>query len=87
MKELRKKIHSLKINDILLESGTTLITSFINEGLIDEFIIYIAPKMLSNKALSFFNGDESKSPFHSKRFKLIEESTIKEDKKLIFKRI
>ncbi|MFL2755251.1 MAG: bifunctional diaminohydroxyphosphoribosylaminopyrimidine deaminase/5-amino-6-(5-phosphoribosylamino)uracil reductase RibD [Gammaproteobacteria bacterium] len=87
LKELLKKIHSLKFNDILLESGPTLITSFINEDLIDEFIIYIAPKMLSNTALSFFNGDESKSPFHSKQFKLIEESTIKEDKKLIFKRI
>ena len=87
MKELLKKIHSLKFNDILLESGPTLITSFINEDLIDEFIIYIAPKMLSNTALSFFNGDESKSPFHSKQFKLIEELTIKEDKKLIFKRI
>ncbi len=87
LKELLKKIHSLKLNDILLESGPTLITSFINEDLIDEFIIYIAPKMLSNTALSFFNGDESKSPFHSKHFKLIEESKIKEDKKLIFKRI
>ena len=87
LKELLKKIHSLKFNDILLESGPTLITSFINEDLIDEFIIYIAPKMLSNTALSFFNGNESKSPFHSKQFKLIEETKIKEDKKLIFKRI
>ena len=87
LKELLTKIHSLKFNDILLESGPTLITSFVNEDLVDEFIIYIAPKMLSNTALSFFNGDESKSPFHSKHFKLIEESKIKEDKKLIFKRI
>ena len=87
LKELLKKIHSLKFNDILLESGPTLITSFINEDLIDEFIIYIAPKMLSNTALSFFDGEESKSPFHSNQFELIEESTIKEDKKLIFKRI
>ena len=87
LKELLKKIHSLKVNDILLESGPTLITSFINLDLIDEFIIYIAPKMLSNTALSFFDGDQSKSPFNSKQFQLIEESKIKDDKKLIFKRI
>ena len=87
LKELLKKIHSLKVNDILLESGPTLITSFINQDLIDEFIIYIAPKMLSNTALSFFDGDQSKSPFNSKQFQLIEESKIKDDKKLIFKRI
>ena len=87
LKELLKKIHSLKVNDILLESGPTLMTSFINQDLIDEFIIYIAPKMLSNTALSFFDGDQSKSPFNSKQFQLIEESKIKDDKKLIFKRI
>mgnify|MGYP005745225551 FL=1 len=87
MKELLKKIHSLKVNDILLESGPTLLTSFISQDLIDEFIIYIAPKMLSNTALSFFDGDQSKSPFNSKQFQLIEESKIKDDKKLIFKRI
>ena len=52
-----KRIHSLKINDILLESGPTLLTSFISQDLIDEFIIYIAPKMLSNTALSFFDGE------------------------------
>jgi riboflavin biosynthesis pyrimidine reductase len=64
-----------------------LITSFINENLIDEFIIYIAPKILSNTALSFFNGDEQKSPFNSNDFELAEEETIKEDRKLIFRRI
>ena len=70
---------------MLLEAGPSLITSFINEDLIDEFIIYIAPKMLSNTALSFFNGDETKSPFNSGQFELADEERIKDDKKLIFK--
>ena len=85
--KLLKKINSLKFNDVLLEAGPSLITSFINEDLIDEFIIYIAPKMLSNTALSFFNGDETKSPFNSGQFELADEERIKDDKKLIFKRI
>ena len=58
-----------------------------NEDLIDEFIIYIAPKILSNTALSFFNGDKDKSPFNSSFFELTDEEKIKDDKKLIFKRI
>ena len=87
LKQLLTKINSLKYNDVLLEAGPSLITSFINEDLIDEFIIYIAPKMLSNTALSFFNGDETKSPFNSGQFELADEERIKDDKKLIFKRI
>ncbi len=87
LKKLLTKINSLKFNDVLLEAGPSLITSFINEDLIDEFIIYIAPKMLSNTALSFFNGDETKSPLNSGQFELADEERIKEDKKLIFKRI
>ena len=87
LKKLLTKINSLKFNDVLLEAGPSLITSFINEDLIDEFIIYIAPKMLSNTALSFFNGDETKSPFNSSQFELADEERIKDDKKLIFKRI
>ena len=87
LKKLLKKINSLKFNYVLLEAGPSLITSFINEDLIDEFIIYIAPKMLSNTALSFFNGDEAKSPFNSSQFELTDEEKIEDDKKLIFKRI
>jgi diaminohydroxyphosphoribosylaminopyrimidine deaminase/5-amino-6-(5-phosphoribosylamino)uracil reductase len=81
-----KKITELGMHDILLESGPKLISSFIEANLIDEFIIYIAPKILSNTALSFFNGDDSKSPFYSDEFELIEESVIKKDKKLIYRR-
>ena len=87
LKKLLTKINLLKYNDVLLEAGPSLITSFINEDLIDEFIIYIAPKMLSNTALSFFNGDEAKSPFNSNQFELTDEEKIKDDRKLIFKRI
>ena len=85
--KLLEKISSLNFNDVLLEAGPSLITSFINKDLIDEFIIYIAPKMLSNTALTFFNGDEAKSPFNSSQFELTDEEKIKDDKKLIFQRI
>lgn len=87
LKKLLNKIRALNFNDILLEAGPSLVTSFINEDLIDEFIIYIAPKMLSNTALSFFNGEKSLSPFYSNKFEIVAEEKIKEDKKLIFKRI
>lgn len=86
LSDLMNKITELGMHDILLESGPKLISSFIEANLIDEFIIYIAPKILSNTALPFFNGDDSKSPFNSNEFELIEESVIKKDKKQIFRR-
>ena len=84
--ELLTKLSTLDIHDVLLESGPKLITSFIEADLIDEFIIYIAPKMLSNTALSFFEGEDSKNPFNSKDFILCEEISIEDDKRIIYKR-
>lgn len=83
---LLDELSSQDIHDVLLESGPKLITSFIEADLIDEFIIYIAPKILSNTALSFFEGEDSKSPFNSKDFILSEEASIESDKRIIYRR-
>jgi diaminohydroxyphosphoribosylaminopyrimidine deaminase/5-amino-6-(5-phosphoribosylamino)uracil reductase len=52
--DLRTMLESLATkfgcNDVLVEAGSTLSTSFINEGLVDELIIYIAPKILGRDA-------------------------------------
>lgn len=52
--DLRTMLESLAAkfgcNDVLVEAGSTLSTSFINEGLVDELIIYIAPKILGRDA-------------------------------------
>ncbi len=37
-------------NDILLEAGPTLAGAFLQQGLIDELIIYMAPKLLGSEA-------------------------------------
>lgn len=41
-----------EINDVLLESGPGLINQLLNENLIDELIIYLAPKLLGKEALN-----------------------------------
>jgi diaminohydroxyphosphoribosylaminopyrimidine deaminase/5-amino-6-(5-phosphoribosylamino)uracil reductase len=41
---------SFGCNDVLVEAGSTLSTSFINENLVDELIVYIAPKILGRDA-------------------------------------
>ena len=49
-----------QIYDVLVESGATLATSFLRDGLVDELIQYIAPKYLgkSARALNQFEFDE-----------------------------
>ena len=51
---LRNMLESLSTsfacNDVLVEAGSTLSTSFINDNLVDELIVYIAPKILGRDA-------------------------------------
>lgn len=43
------------INDVLVEAGSTLAGAFLSGGLIDELIIYIAPKLMGNNARALFD--------------------------------
>ncbi|MBN4059820.1 RibD family protein, partial [bacterium AH-315-I11] len=41
-------------NEVLIEAGSTLAGAFIKAGLVDEIILYMAPKLLGHKALPLF---------------------------------
>lgn len=52
--DLRKMLQQLAkqgINDLLIEAGHNLAGAFIQQGLIDELVIYMAPKLMGSKAL------------------------------------
>ena len=44
----------LECNDVLVEAGSTLAGSFVDAGLWDELIIYMAPKLMGSQARSLF---------------------------------
>jgi diaminohydroxyphosphoribosylaminopyrimidine deaminase/5-amino-6-(5-phosphoribosylamino)uracil reductase len=44
-----------EVNELLMETGATLSGSMLRAELIDELVIYMAPKLLGNKARSLFN--------------------------------
>lgn len=55
--DLKKLIHLMaerQVNDVLIEAGATLAGSFLSAGLIDELIIYMAPKLMGNLARPLF---------------------------------
>lgn len=45
----------LGFNQVLLESGHQLAGEFLKQGFIDELIVYIAPKIMGNKAMGLFD--------------------------------
>ena len=45
------------MNNILLEAGHRLAGAFLSEGLIDELIVYMAPKLMGDQAQGLFELD------------------------------
>lgn len=44
-----------EINEVLVEAGQTLSGSFLSMGLVDQLVIYLAPKILGNRAKGMFD--------------------------------
>lgn len=51
LRELAKR----QCNEVLVETGATLAASFLRRGLLDELIIYVAPKLLGSSARPLFD--------------------------------
>lgn len=52
---LMKKLAERGCNEVLVEAGPTLAGSFLRAGLIDELIVYMAPKLLGSAARPLFD--------------------------------
>lgn len=53
--ELLRHLASLECNEVLVEAGATLAGQFVQQGLVDEMIIYLAPKLLGSRARPLFD--------------------------------
>ena len=50
-----QQLSDMQVNDVLLETGATLSGAMLQEGLIDELIIYMAPVLMGNNARGLFS--------------------------------
>jgi len=55
LRELLRRLADRGCNEILVETGATLAGAFVAAGLVDEFLIYVAPKLLGSHARPLFN--------------------------------
>ena len=53
--ELMSELAKREINDVLIEAGHQLNGGLLNAGLIDELVIYMAPKLMGNDAKGLFH--------------------------------
>ena len=55
LKVVMKQLAELQINEVLVEAGSTLNGALLQAGLIDELIVYVAPKLMGNNAKGLFH--------------------------------
>ncbi|OYT15941.1 MAG: riboflavin biosynthesis protein RibD [Bacteroidetes bacterium 4572_77] len=79
LNELLKDIYSNeKIGMLLVEGGAELASSFIEQDLADEILIYIAPMILGN-GKNVFAGFDAKQLANAKKFEVINHQKIGDD--------
>ena len=75
---LQQLVQQHQIYNVLVEAGTTLSTAFLQAGLVDELISYVAPTLLGQTARSMFNAEFSRMA-EQLRFKLQDVTRLGDD--------
>lgn len=55
MEAVLDRLAEMEINEVLLESGATLSGAMLQQGLVDELVIYMAPVLMGDNARGLFN--------------------------------
>jgi diaminohydroxyphosphoribosylaminopyrimidine deaminase/5-amino-6-(5-phosphoribosylamino)uracil reductase len=74
-----RRLGELDINEVLVEAGPTLSGAFVQAGLADELLLYMAPKLLGPQARPLFNLPLLEDLQHARRFRIIEQLLIGDD--------
>lgn len=72
--------------EVMVEAGATLAGAFLEADLVDEIVLYQAPKILGNQARSLFDLKENEQVLHhASRWKIISSEIIGSDMKMVLK--
>ena len=61
MEEVMKELANREINTILVEAGSTLVGTLVERDLVDELIVYIAPKLFGSSAKGMVDLEQIKA--------------------------
>ena len=77
-----KRLGELQINDVLVEAGPRLAAALLAAGLVDEWLLYLAPKLLGSQAKPLASVARLTKMSAAPHFELLESSTIGSDVRL-----
>ena len=87
IESLLRELAKFEINSLLVEGGSEVFSSFINKNMVDELVIYISPKILGKDAINALNIKSPNILNNATNFKIIETVPMKEDIKIIMRKI
>ena len=76
------RLAELEINEVLVEAGPTLAGAFLQAGLTDELLLYVAPVLLGPQARALLQLPELTDLAQSRRLTLMNSSAIGSDLRL-----
>ncbi len=82
--EVFKLLAELQINTVWVEAGATLNGALLESGLVDEWLVYMAPCVLGDQARSLFHLPGLQAMVDKKRLKLLEVRQVGPDLRLTF---
>jgi diaminohydroxyphosphoribosylaminopyrimidine deaminase/5-amino-6-(5-phosphoribosylamino)uracil reductase len=82
LQELLRELGTRQCNDVLVEAGPTLAGRFVELGLLDELILYVAPRLLGPDARAMLQLPTLQHLDQSSRFRLKGSEQIGDDLKL-----
>jgi diaminohydroxyphosphoribosylaminopyrimidine deaminase/5-amino-6-(5-phosphoribosylamino)uracil reductase len=77
-----ERLAELEANEVLVEAGATLAGEFLRQGLADELLLYVAPKLLGPDARALVNLPPLSQLSEAPAFTLIESLNLGEDLRL-----
>jgi diaminohydroxyphosphoribosylaminopyrimidine deaminase/5-amino-6-(5-phosphoribosylamino)uracil reductase len=76
------KLGTLDVNELLVEAGPTLTGAFVREGLVDELLLYVAPKLLGPQSRPLFDLPLLDDLQQATSFSIVESTQIGADLRL-----
>jgi diaminohydroxyphosphoribosylaminopyrimidine deaminase/5-amino-6-(5-phosphoribosylamino)uracil reductase len=85
LRALLKYLAQLNLNDVLIESGARLAGAFIEQDLVDELILYQAPKLMGADSKSLVNMKSIENLSQAKELNISDIRMIGKDIRIIAK--
>ena len=86
MQDTLKELGKHELNSILVEGGSKIFTSFIQEDLVDELILYISPKILGKESIDSISIEPPIILSGAKKFKIYDSMLVGDDIKIIMRK-